>query len=140
LNDRFSGNVYFTRLHLRYNRALFPQDLQFQVTPNTDNYQARYIVTHPATGNMDCPAGKQYLTALKERRGAELEMMEYLTGKGFQDWDLAGATEESATGDAGYASIAGTGIKGDKKNSILFAVIGLGLLAVAGWHRKNHTT
>ena len=44
----YSSNVYFTRLHVRYNRASFPQDLMFQVTPNTDNFQARYIITHPA--------------------------------------------------------------------------------------------
>src|SRR3954465_15326304 len=45
----FSDNVYFTRLHVRYNRQSFPQDLQFQLTPNVENFQARYIVTHPAS-------------------------------------------------------------------------------------------
>ena len=31
-------SVFFTRLHLRYNRKTFPQDLQFVVTPNTQNF------------------------------------------------------------------------------------------------------
>ena len=56
--DDYSDNVYFTRLHVRYNRKSFPQDLVFQVTPNTDNYQARYVITHPATGDFNCEAGK----------------------------------------------------------------------------------
>jgi hypothetical protein len=34
-----NSTVYFTRLHIRYNRATFPQDLQFQVTPNIENFQ-----------------------------------------------------------------------------------------------------
>ncbi len=67
--EDYSDNVYFTRLHVRYNRKSFPQDLTFQVTPNTENYQARYIITHPATGDFSCEAGKKYLKQLKERRG-----------------------------------------------------------------------
>ena len=31
------NNVFFTRLHVRYARDKFPQDLQFQVTPNTNS-------------------------------------------------------------------------------------------------------
>ena len=65
-------NVYFTRLHFRYNRRSFPQDLMFQVTPNTENYQARYIITHPATGDFNCDAGKKYLQDLRQRRKKEL--------------------------------------------------------------------
>ena len=52
--DNGSKNVHFTRLHFRYNRKSFAQDLQFQVTPNTENYQARYIITHPASGDFNC--------------------------------------------------------------------------------------
>ena len=99
-----SGNVHFTRLHVRYNRNSFPQDLVFQVTPNTENYQARYIITHPATGDFSCAEGKKYLKQLKERRKLELEQLAYLTGKGFNDWDLAGNKNEDPT--VSYASIA----------------------------------
>jgi len=83
-----SENVYFTRLHVRYNRKAFPQDLFFQETANTENFQTRYIITHPATGEMNCPEGKKYLEELKERRKDELEMLTYLTGRGADNWDL----------------------------------------------------
>ncbi len=81
-------NVYFTRLHVRYNRKAFPQDLLFQETANTGNFQTRYVITHPATGDLNCPEGKKYFEELKERRKDELEMLTHLTGRGATDWDL----------------------------------------------------
>lgn len=90
-----SDKVYFTRLHVRYNRSSFPQDLLFQTTPNIENYQARYIITHPATGDFSCDAGKKYLKELKERRKKEMEMLAQLTGKGYDDWDDAIAMNET---------------------------------------------
>jgi hypothetical protein len=90
-----AGKVYFTRLHLRYNRKAFPQDLSFQVTPNTENFQARYIITHPATGSFTCPEGKKYLKILKERRQKELNNLASLTGKDASDWDISLRDEEN---------------------------------------------
>ena len=101
--------VYFTRLHFRYNRKAFPQDLLFQETANTENFQSRYIITHPATGDMDCPAGKKYLEELKERRKDELEMLTYLTGRGVADWDLAQTAEDKfLPAEGSYAAAAAT--------------------------------
>ncbi|MES2618852.1 MAG: DUF2330 domain-containing protein [Bacteroidota bacterium] len=79
LNDNPNATVFFTRLHIRYRRSEFPQDLMFQVTPNTESYQARYVITHPATG-VDCSEGKKYLQKLETRK--VLEVIEYckLTG------------------------------------------------------------
>lgn len=88
------AKVYFTRLHVRYNRQAFPQDLLFQETANTSNFQARYIITHPATGDLTCEAGQNYLKKLKERRKDELKMLTYLTGKGYEDWDVVMRAEE----------------------------------------------
>ncbi|MFL5809813.1 MAG: DUF2330 domain-containing protein [Flavisolibacter sp.] len=93
-DEDISDNVYFTRLHVRYNRQYFPQDLVFQVTPNTSNFQARYVVNHPAQGSFDCEAGKQYVKQLRERRQDELEMLNYLTGKDYSDWDVVMNKEE----------------------------------------------
>lgn len=93
--DDYSDNVYFTRLHVRYNRNSFPQDLLFQTTPNRENYQARYVITHPAQGDFNCEAGKKYLKELKARRKKEMEMLTYLTGKGYEDWDEALALNET---------------------------------------------
>ncbi|HVV04858.1 MAG TPA: DUF2330 domain-containing protein, partial [Puia sp.] len=102
-------NVFFTRLHFRYNRKAFPQDLLFQETANTENFQARYIITHPATGDLSCPAGKKYFDELKERRKDELEMLTYLTGKGVADWDLTRTEEERLIPSAdSYAAVAMT--------------------------------
>ena len=117
--EDYSDNVYFTRLHVRYNRNSFPQDLMFQVTPNTDNYQARYVITHPATGDFSCDAGKKYLQSLKQRRTAEMEMLSYLTGKGYSDWDVVmDEPEEKYVPKAfSYAAIAPTIDKGSKKET-----------------------
>lgn len=75
-----SSNVYFTRLHVRYSRDKFPQDLQFQVTPNKTNYQARYVMTHAAQGVLDCDEAAAYLEKVKQRKKLELEELEILTG------------------------------------------------------------
>ncbi len=78
------GQVFFTRMHVRYSRDKFPQDLFFQVTPNTEHFQARYILTHPAKGDLSCAAGQEYLEQLYYRRGREMDELNALTG-----WDLS---------------------------------------------------
>ena len=140
-DDNYSDNVYFTRLHVRYNRKSFPQDLMFQVTPNTDNYQARYVVTHPATGDFNCDAGKKYLKQLKQRRADELEMLTYLTGKSYSDWDVVSEQPEEkyVPADASYASIApSVQNRPTKDKGILVATLGVaGLISLAGFRRKS---
>lgn len=89
------GQVYFTRLHIRYNRKSFPQDLFFQVTPDKENFQARYIITHPASGNFTCEAGKRYLKDLRVRREKEMDMLGWLTGKPSEDWNISFKDEEN---------------------------------------------
>ncbi len=101
-------NVHFTRLHFRYNRKSFPQDLMFQVTPNTATFQARYIITHPANGDFNCEAGKKYLQDLKQRRKKELRELTALTGTNINNWqEDAAATnvEEDDVASAQYAAI-----------------------------------
>jgi len=126
-----SDNVYFTRLHVRYNRKAFPQDLLFQETANTENFQARYIITHPATGDLNCPEGKKYLDELKERRKDELEMLTYLTGKGPNDWDLVARTEEERAIPAGgsYAGAA-VALLQEKKSGHDIWVTSLGMIVL----------
>lgn len=77
------GNTFYTRLHVRYARDRFPQDLVFQVTPNTEHFQARYVLTHPAQGDLTCSEGQDYLENLYYRRHRELEELNALTG-----WDI----------------------------------------------------
>ncbi len=137
----YSDNVYFTRLHVRYNRDKFPQDLVFQVTPNTESYQARYIITHPATGDFNCDAGKKYLKDLKQRRSDEMEMLAYLTGNTYKDWDVVLNEEEEKfiPAEAGYASVAETITDQPKRNNtLLFATIGvMGVVSLIGFRQRS---
>jgi hypothetical protein len=102
-----SRNVHFTRLHFRYNRKSFAQDLMFQVTPNTENFQARYIITHPATGNFNCDAGRKYLLDLKQKRKKELQQLTALTGTNLHNWqeDATEIKESETIEAAGYAHL-----------------------------------
>ena len=137
--DDYSDNVYFTRLHVRYNRDKFPQDLVFQVTPNTENYQARYIVTHPASGDFNCDAGKKYLKDLRLRRAGEMEMLAYLTGKTYNDWDLVtnDDQEKDIPETVSYASVAVEQNETPQRDYTLFlATVGvMGLISLAGLRR-----
>jgi hypothetical protein len=81
LQESNDETIFFTRLHLRYNRANFPQDLQFQITPNTNNFQARYVLNHPYTGDISCSEGQNYVQQVITRRENELENLEYYTGQ-----------------------------------------------------------
>lgn len=105
--DNGSRNVHFTRLHFRYNRNSFPQDLSFQVTPNQETFQARYVITHPAQGDLSCQAGQQYLKQLKARRKKEVNELMNLTGKDLNNWqDVAyDQTENLQNKTCTYASI-----------------------------------
>jgi hypothetical protein len=105
--DNGSRNVHFTRLHFRYNRESFPQDLMFQVTPNMENFQARYIITHPASGDFNCDAGKKYLRDLKQRRKKELMELTALTGTNINNWqdDAIAKDDEIENKEAQYATL-----------------------------------
>jgi hypothetical protein len=77
-----NSSVFFTRLHVRYDQEHFPMDLQFQVTPNVEHYQARYVIRHPAPvyDGFNCDWGQEYLVELHDRRKLELDELESLTG------------------------------------------------------------
>jgi hypothetical protein len=73
-------NVFVSRLHLRYDRAHFPEDLVFQTTSDRQNFQGRYILRHPWTGEADCDAGREYRRQLRERQDREITTLASLTG------------------------------------------------------------
>ena len=72
-------NVFVTRLHVRYDREHFPEDLVFQETGDRQNYQGRYIIRHPWTGEMQCDASA-YMAATRERQEREAQVLANLTG------------------------------------------------------------
>jgi len=74
------GGTFITRLHVRYDRAHFPEDLALYETGDRDNFQGRYVMHHPFTGNTNCLAGIDYRRHLAERNDAELQHTAELTG------------------------------------------------------------
>jgi len=135
------SKVFFTRLHVRYNRKAFPQDLFFQETANTSNFQSRYIITHPATGDLSCEAGKKYLAELQGRRKEELKMLNYLTGKNYDDWDVVAKTQEEKNipAEDSYAAAAMAIQKPTNNRHALLAGIGIiGLLSIIGLSIRPH--
>ncbi|MDH4185603.1 MAG: DUF2330 domain-containing protein [Nitrospira sp.] len=73
-------NVFLTRLHVRYDAAHFPEDLMFQEISDRSNFQARYILRHPWTGQDECPAATAYRQQLRERYEREAQTLSTLTG------------------------------------------------------------
>jgi hypothetical protein len=74
---------FITRLHVRYDRDHFPQDLVFQETADRANFQARYVLRHEWTGQGDCAGAREYRERLRARRAQEAKNLSALTG-----WEL----------------------------------------------------
>jgi len=75
-------NVFVTRLHLRYDRDHFPEDLVFQETGDRQNFQGRYVIRHPYKGATSCDA-TPYKASVRDRQEREAQMLANLTG-----WDI----------------------------------------------------
>jgi hypothetical protein len=75
-----AGKVYLTRLHVRYDREHFPEDLVFQETGDTDTFQGRFILRHPWKGKPTCDAAKEYIARQPKAREAEAQNLAKLTG------------------------------------------------------------
>jgi hypothetical protein len=82
--DTRTPNVFLSRLHVRYDRAHFPEDLVFQETGDRANFQGRYVLRHAWTGGETCSAAYEYRASLVERHAREAEQLSRLTG-----WTLA---------------------------------------------------
>lgn len=63
----FAPDVFVTRLHARYDEHSFPEDLMLQVTENRENFQGRYIMRHPWTGDAQCEAADEYFAQLPQQ-------------------------------------------------------------------------
>lgn len=79
------NNVFITRLHVRYTRDKFPEDLMFQETSNTQQFQGRYILRYPFSGEMKCQAGREYQRSLRQRFEQEAQTLAKLTEWKIQD-------------------------------------------------------
>ncbi len=84
LNPRTRNNVFITRLHVRYSRDKFPEDLIFQETGNRQLFQGRYVIRHPFRDKTNCSAGRKYKKSVKNRQESEAQTLANLTG-----WNLS---------------------------------------------------
>lgn len=77
------ANVYVTRMHVRYDNERFPEDLKFQETPDTSNFQGRYVIRHTWKGkeSESCDAADAYFDALPARLDERAENLARLTGR-----------------------------------------------------------
>ena len=75
-------NVFVTRLHVRYDREHFPEDLVFQETGDRQNFQGRYVIRHPWKGEATCDVSA-YNKQVRDRQEREAQQLANLTG-----WDI----------------------------------------------------
>jgi hypothetical protein len=73
-----TSNVFITRLHIRYNRHNFSEDLRFQATANNQFFQGRYVINHPFRETTSCQTN--YLQEVKSRQEQEAQNLAKLTG------------------------------------------------------------
>lgn len=92
-NQQYVGDVFITRLHVRYDRENFPQDLVFQETSNKEKFQCRYVIHHttPHADYMGEPCDELhgFYKTVYDRRIEEVSNYADLTGwetRGFYDY------------------------------------------------------
>jgi len=83
------NSVFITRLHVRYNHNLYPQDLRFQETPNREFFQGRYAIRHPYDGQANCPEAESYYERVRDRQEKNAKTLANLTG-----WKLSEIEEK----------------------------------------------
>ncbi|NQY12233.1 MAG: DUF2330 domain-containing protein [Henriciella sp.] len=93
-------DAFVTRLHVRYDGQTFPEDLNFQVTGDRENYQGRYVLRHPWRGDYgQCEAAGEYAESLVSRWDEEAKSLAKLTG-----WELEDIQGKMA--DGGFSASA----------------------------------
>ena len=78
-------DTFVTRLHVRYDAGHFPDDLVFQETADRANFQGRYVLRHPWTGESRCEAARAYRQELRSRAEHEATTLAALTGWPVED-------------------------------------------------------
>jgi hypothetical protein len=76
--------VFVTRLHVRYDRDYFPEDLALQETADRENFQGRFVLRHPYAGGASCQAAEAYRRELPAQFERQAQSLAQLTG-----WDMA---------------------------------------------------
>ena len=81
--------VMLTRLHIRYTKETFPEDLAFQETKDRGNFQTRYVLRHPWRGSIFAcwdalGEYRRYRESVAEREERSAQALATLTG-----WNVA---------------------------------------------------
>ncbi|BAQ64229.1 DUF2330 domain-containing protein [Geminocystis sp. NIES-3709] len=84
-NSPYDNNLFITRLHIRYDRTHFPEDLRFQNTANQQLFQGRYVIRHPFREKISCNAGRDYTQQVRNRQETEAQTLANLTGWNLND-------------------------------------------------------
>ena len=79
-----NSSVFVTRLHARYDRESFPEDLVLQTTADRANFQCRLVVRNEWAGEARCESANTYRQGLPARRQRQAAALAELTG-----WPLA---------------------------------------------------
>ena len=87
-------DVFMTRLHVRYDRAHFPEDLVFQETGDRTNFQGRFVLRHAWTGTAACAAAESYRQSVRARHEQEVQRLVSLTG-----WDTTAVRKKAGLDD-----------------------------------------
>ncbi|WP_254173759.1 DUF2330 domain-containing protein [Planktothrix pseudagardhii] len=85
LDSGASNSAFITRLHIRYTRNNFPEDLNFQPTANQESFQGRYIINRPYRGQMQCSQALQYRQSVRQRQEQEAQNLATLTNWKIED-------------------------------------------------------
>ncbi|MFT4716143.1 MAG: hypothetical protein ACI861_000345 [Paracoccaceae bacterium] len=78
--DNAGQDVFVTRLHARYDKTNFHEDLKFRITSDKTNFQGRYVMNQPFKGNVQCEAGRDYVKRMRLRLRQEALEVAKLTG------------------------------------------------------------
>ena len=78
--DEPNPTVFVTRLHARYDKASFPEDLVLQETADRTNFQAKVVVHNEWQGDAKCESANAYMRSLPARREREAASLAEFTG------------------------------------------------------------
>jgi len=80
-----AGEVFVTRLHLRYDAKDFPEDLRLRETQDRSRFQGLYVLRQPWIGEAGCEVARTYIEALPQRFEEEAQALSRLTGRPLHD-------------------------------------------------------
>jgi hypothetical protein len=81
-SENAGQDVFVTRMHFQYDKRSFNEDLGLKVTRDRENFQGRYVMNIPFTGNVSCEAGQSYVLDKRRELRKEAVTLQNLT-----DWN-----------------------------------------------------